>query len=1119
MVFTCAFGLAAQDRVVSGKVVDTSDEPLVGVSVMVKGTSNGCQTDVDGKFTLKIPAKSTVLKFSYIGFDEHSVTVSPNQTHVDVVMKENSVMLEETVVIGYGTQKKVNLTGAVASLDGEKLEGRPATNVSNMLQGSVAGLNITTSSGIPGESAKINIRGKESINSAGPLVLIDGSIGEIDSVNPNDVESISVIKDASAAAVYGARAAFGVILVTTKNGKSKDGKSTVRYNGRIGWETSTTSTDYITQGYWSASYVNLFWQGNTHTNYIQYDDYDMQQLLARVNDKTEHPDRPWVIESNRNGKNQWYYYGNYDWYHTLYRDSHPTQQHNITISGNKDNFKYYLSGGMIAKEGVVRINPDEYKRYNLRSKLDFDINKYASISNNTSFFGSTYEYLGNGTVEDVFAYSARHALACFPMKNPDGSWLYSTPYLSYKVGNGRHILLGEGNHRQIKRKTDFTNTTRLTINPIKQLSIVGDFTYRFYQTRNTLRSNNFSYREYPGGDLGYYTSGAGQNELTEQVGTTNYYSVNAFATYKDTFNDAHNLTVMGGFNYETKNYKNVGATGQNLISADLDDLSLVGTNADGEIVTTVAGGQNEYALQGYFGRVNYDYNGKYLVELSGRYDGSSRFARGSRWGFFPSGSLGWRISEESFMEPTRSWLSNAKIRASYGSLGNQNVSSYYTFLRLVTSHNFASFSFGDTTVPGKYTSLGAPLADDLTWEKTYQYDLGLDLSFFSNRLSFTGDVYIRDTKDMLTDGMALPAVYGASVPQMNNADMRTKGYELSLNWNDSFMLFGKPFNYSVGFNISDYKSEITKYKNNNDKLLGSYYEGQEVGEIWGYTIDGLFQSDEEANEYKNNVDLSYVLCGLPDGWKAGDVRFVDVNGDGAVNNGNSTMITDGNGNYLVKGDVGYEEAVKAVDPATGTKLWTSVPVKSLHNHGDLKKIGNELPTLAYGITASVNYFGFDASVFFQGTGNYHIYPHGQTMGFWGGYGYPYMSFIPTNAMDNVWSVDNPDAYFPRPVAYAATSYNLKASTNTNDRYLQNLRYLRLKNLTVGYTIPSNITKKVCIDKVRVYFTGENLYYWSPLKKRTEYVDPEALISRSNNAYQNAFYPWPKTYMFGLDVTF
>ena len=474
--------VAAQNRTVSGLVVDTMDEPLAGVTVMVTGTTNGGMTDIDGKFSLQVPAKEIQLSFSYVGFQAQTIKVAPGQDNIHVVMHEDAVMLEETVVIGYGTQKKVNVTGAVASIGGKELENRVSHSLTNMLQGSVAGLNVTTSSSVPGESAKINVRGTTSINETNPLVLIDGAEGDLSRVNPNDVESISVIKDASAAAVYGARAAFGVILVTTKSGSEKDGKATVRYSGRVGWEEPTTSTDYVNTGYWSVYTVNLFQNATRGSNYINYTDYDMQQLLARVNDKTEHPDRPWVVEEVRNGRKQWVYYGNYDWYDMMFRKRHPSTQHNVSISGSNKDVKYYLSGALDWQKGIIRVNPDIFRKYNLRSKVDFRINKWASMSNNTSYYSSQYEFQGDGSVENTMIYLSRHALACFPQKNPDGSWLYATPYIgNYKVANGRHILAGEGSHRNVNRVTDFSNTTRLVINPIKQLSITGDFTFRFYQ--------------------------------------------------------------------------------------------------------------------------------------------------------------------------------------------------------------------------------------------------------------------------------------------------------------------------------------------------------------------------------------------------------------------------------------------------------------------------------------------------------------------------------------------------------------------------------------------------------------------------------------------------------------
>lgn len=1066
--------LSAQNRSISGKVFDTNEEPLIGVTVTIENTTIGAITDIDGAFTLQVPEGKVVLNVSYVGFVPQKVTVASGQSNVTVRLSEDAVLLNEVVVVGYGKQKKVNLTGAVASVGGEELENRVTKSLSSMLQGTVAGLNVTTSSGVPGSSASINVRGITSIHESEPLVLIDGAVGDIDRVNPNDVESISVIKDASAAAIYGARAAFGVILVTTKSGAAKDGKATVRYSGRFGWQAPTTSTDYETTGYWSVYTINQFWQANSGTLYVDYTDQDMQELWNRVNDKTEHPDRPWVVEDVRNGRNQWVYYGNYDWWHSLYRDNRPMQQHNVSISGGKDDVKYFVSGSYDKQTGILRENPDIYRKYNLRSKIDFRINEWLTMSNNTSFYSSQYSYLGDGDVENTLAYSARHALACFPQKNPDGSWLYSTPYLNYKVANGRHILLGENSHRNVERSTDFTNTTRLVYAPIRELSFTGDFTYRQYQSRNTSRSNVMYYREYPDGELLSYATGAGANRLDEAVNTNQYYSTNIFGTYDDTFNQAHHLSVVGGMNYEAWKNKNISAYGENLVSTDLDDLDLVGQNAEGATITGVGGGQNEYALLGIFGRINYDYKSRYLFEVSGRYDGTSRFASGSRWGFFPSASAGWRISEESFFQPVRQWIDNLKVRGSFGSLGNQNISSYYSFARLISISSLG-YTFGEGSVLPKYSSLSAPIASGMTWETAQQWDFGFDLTMLGNRLNLTVDGYIRDTKDMLTDGVDLPGVYGADLPDMNAADLRTKGYEITLNWRDRLTLGNKPFEYSVGLNLSDYKSVITKYDNENKTFAKDYYEGMEIGEIWGYVTDGLFQTDEEAKAYAEKVVLSYVLKGQTGGWQAGDVKFVDLDGDGKVGIGSNNV----------------------------------------DNPGDRKILGNSLPSFSYGISASAQWNGFDVSAFFQGTGNHYWYPAGQSMPFWGPYSYPYLSFLQKDFLADVWTAENTDAYFPRAMAYSASGGVL---SNVNDRYLQNLRYLRFKNLTVGYTLPQSWTGKARIESVRIYFTGENLCYWSRLKKHSRYVDPEAAIDRSD-AYNNAYYPWQKSFLFGIDVTF
>lgn len=482
--------------------------------------------------------------------------------------------------------------------------------------------------------------------------------------------------------------------------------------------------------------------------------------------------------------------------------------------------------------------------------------------------------------------------------------------------------------------------------------------------------------------------------------------------------------------------------------------------------------------------MNYDYLGKYLVEISGRYDGSSRFSRGKRWGFFPSGSIGWRFSEEAFFEPLQSWWSNGKIRGSYGTLGNQNVSDYYTFLRKVGAAPFdgdderSKFSFGEGTNYGTYATLGSPIASNLTWEKTHQYDLGFDLGFFNNRLGATIDLYIRDTKDMLAPGVALPSVYGATSPKMNVANLRTKGYEIALNWNDSFELWGNNFSYGVGFNLSDYKSTITKYDNPNKTFAKDYYVGMELGEIWVYETDGFFKTDEEAREYTSKIDHSYddMSKYVGSGWQAGDLKFVDRDGDGKIGIGDNTV----------------------------------------DSPGDRYKYGNKYAHLQYGFRANINYFGFDVSAFFQGTGNHYYYPNGYTYDL-RCYSWSYLSFIPTDFKDKIWSEDNPDAYFPRAMGYQSTGGYLKPGFK-NDRYIQNLRYLRFKNLTVGYTLPQKWTRKALMEKVRVYFTAENLCYWSPLKKNSKYLDPEAIGTHDGES-NNMFYPWSKSFMFGLDVTF
>ncbi len=1096
-----SMSLNAQNREVSGQVLDTEQYPIIGAAVIYSGT--GAVTDIDGNFTVTVPAGTVELEVSCMGYVTKKVAVPDTQSNITVILDLDQMLIEETVVVGYGTQKKVNLTGAISVVDDDALKDRSSHNLVTMLQGSVPGLNISTQSGNPGSSGKLNIRGFTSINQTDPIVLIDGAIGDLEDVNPNDVQSISVIKDAAAAAVYGARAAYGVILVTTKSGSDDDGKAKIRYSGKFGWEEPTTSTDYEDRGYWSVLTLDTFWATQkSGTKYTRYTDQDMIELLARVNDKTENPARPWIKEEVRNGRNQYVYYGNYDWYHELFRDQHPVQQHNISISGGSKNIKYFISGGFDHQTGIMKINPDVYKKYNLRAKIDAKLNKIMRFSNNSAFYNSAYTFVGLGNPQNIFQ-QLRHVTAAFPLVHPDGTYPYeNNPMLNsstYRIGNARHIVMMEGKDKNIESKFNFANTSELTITPIEQLSVVANFTYRRVYDSDIYRLVPVTYSAFPGETA---VSQQHDDKLTENTSTRNYLSGNVFATYEDTFKENHNLKIMAGFNAETYHRKDVDVTAYNLTDVDLMDFRLVGTDASGAKRIELDGSQNEYALMGFFGRVNYDYKGRYLIEASGRYDGSSRFAKGHRWGLFPSVSAGWRISEENWFAPAKEVVNNLKLRASFGSLGNQNVG-YYDYLRLVTITNIGSggYTFGEGTTLADYSNLSAPNSSALTWETTEQYNVGLDASLFDSRLNLTAEAYIRDTKDMLVQGGSLPSVYGADSPKENSAELRTRGYELSISWRDQFMLAGKPFGYSVSASLSDYDSHITRYDNNPEKLLSDYYEGMRIGDIWGFEVDGLFATDDEAAEYQNNVcdALTYIKT-LSDsdrmvgGFRAGDLRYVDLDNDGSGPNG-INQITIGKNT--------------ANDP------------------GDRKIIGNWLPSMQYGFNLSFDWAGFDVSAFFQGLGNTEYYPAGNSFAFWGSYSYPYYSaFLPRNFMSTVWSEDNPDAYFPRPRVYSSTGGELRPA---NTRYLQNIAYLRFKNLTVGYTLPEKWTKAIHIEKVRFYFSGENLAYWSPLKKYTKYLDPESISRRtldqtSDGIYKGndsdfMAYPWQKTFMFGIDITF
>ena len=756
----------------------------------------------------------------------------------------------------------------------------------------------------------------------------------------------------------------------------------------------------------------------------------------------------------------------------MYNDIKPVHNHNVSFSGGTKRMKYFFSGNYNREQGMFRQSPDVYQKYNLRSRLTFDVTKWLQISNNTSYFSSTYNYPGRSGVNNSFASSTVHALASYPTQNPDGSGVYTTDYNGYQLMDGLAMVLHKDLHKNVDKVNQLQTTIEAKITPIKQLEIVGNYSYYYMASNAMNRTVNLEYSQVPG-EILVLNSGMGENKLYERINTNTFNSTNVFATYTDTYAENHNLKVMVGANYEQKNLKDVMLTGYDLMSDTLNDQNLIGTNADGEKRMETDGAQNQYATMGFFGRLNYDYMGKYLFELSGRYDGTSRFPRNQRWGFFPSASVGWRVSEEDFFDPLKGWWNNFKVRYSYGSLGNQQVG-YYDYIREI-SLSTQSYLFGGAQP--LTSSIGNPVSSTFTWETVNQHNLGLDMGFLSNRLSFTAEAYIRDTKNMLTTGDSLPATYGASSPKTNNADLRTKGYELSISWKDMFMLAGKPFEYNASVHFNDYVTHITRFNNPDKSFSKSYYEGMRYGDIWGYTVDGFFATDEEAASYP--VDQKIVnniinaSAGSEKGLKAGDLKYVDLNGNGKIDIGENT----------------------ADDP------------------GDRRIIGNSKPRYQYGINLGFNWMGFDFSMFFQGIGKIDWYPGADARSFWGPYARPYMTFIPKDFHTLYWTEENPDAYFPRPRGYIAMNTE-RALGAVNTKYLQNIGYCRLKNLTVGYSLPQTWMKKANIDGIRVYFTGENLGYFAP-GLHSDYIDPEMAMTNGNLR----IYPWQKTFMFGVDITF
>ena len=1024
--------VAIQEKQIKGTVTDNTGVPLMGVSVMQEGTANGVTTDFDGNFTINAPIGSTLV-FTYVGMKTINIAVKSSTNTMSVTMEADQEMLDEVVVIGYGETSKETLIDAVNKVDPKSIEERPVSNAANALQGVSPGLNVTQSSGKPGSEPRLNIRGFTSINGGSPLIIVDGVEGDINSLNPNDIESISVLKDAGSSAIYGARGAFGVVLVTTK--KAKKGNITVDVSNTTVISSPTINTDFVTDPYKAVTLVDEAFRTAVGRNYTGYTEADYAALLEVSKD----PSKARVISDYRNGKLQYVHYGATDWWDTFFRDSYPSNITNVSISGGSDKVKSYFSYRNYQATGILKVQDDQYKQYNLRGKIDVEVNDWLTFSNNMQYNSANDVEHGGSQYgwRDVWGSLIWvHALPSYMPTNPDGSALWRTELNNYTVGDGVYASLLQGKSKQVTDDTEFSNIATAKLNPLPGFDITASYAIRKVTFNRYQRSTRIPYSIFVD-DINTF----GSDKLTEYNNSSSYNAFNIFGEYKKQLGN-HSLTGMVGFNQENYQIKSIEASKQNSISDDLNSLGLATSNAE------TTGSASEWALQGLFYRFSYDFKKKYLIEFNGRYDGSSRFPEEHRWGFFPSVSAGWIVSKEDFFDGINDTFSLLKLRASYGSLGNQNISDYAYIPTLNKGINTGYAIDGSTL--GYIESPGLN-PNEITWEEVKTLNLGVDVGFFNNSLTAGFDWFQRDTDGMLTAGATLPSVLGTSSPQENAADLRTRGFELSLGYNKTFQVANSPFNFSITGTLSDSETIITRFDNPSNSLL-DFYEGMTIGELWGYHIDGLFQSEEEIVGHADQTRVSNRIMAAG-GLQPGDVRYVDLNGDGVINEGENTV----------------------------------------DNPGDRRIIGNSAPHYLYSFKVSSSWKGFDISAFFQGVGQQDWYPNTDSRTFWAMYNRPYDSFIRKDLANNIWSPENPDAYFPRMFGYIALSDN-DALGAVNDRYIQDISYLRLKNLTVGYTIPKNIIDRLPFTKFRIYFSGENLLTFSKL---TDYIDPEAASNSVN----------------------
>lgn len=1101
-----AFNVAAQTVTVSGVVKDAvTNEPLIAATVMVKGITNGVSTDIDGKYSIQAKPED-VLVCQIIGYKDQEMTVG-QRSKIDFLLEEDNQMLEATVVVGYGTLKKTQLVGSVENLDGEAIGDRPNANVTRSLQGQIAGLNIVQTDGKATHSGSIYIRGngtsyntrknfsssaagsKHSIGNEGSaLVLIDGVEGSLSQVNPADIETVAVLKDASSAAIYGARAAYGVILVTTKNADTD--KITVTYNGAFSLNSRIVKWEdnIVTDGLeWTDAFYEFYGNDDRvpgssgkvpttmNTNNIAMSGTTYLDTFRALRNAGYDS-----IYGGVGSAGQYLYFGSYNWLDHVYKDYTTATTHDIGVRGSTKKLTYNLTGRYFNQGGIYKIGDENYNTFNIRAKAKLQINKWLAIDNNTSVFRSKSNQPMFSNTSAIGHQIDQHGQPVFVPYNEDGTWSLSgvkTAYASFF----------EGNTGQDDSNLVLNTTLGATIDIIPEvLKVRGDFSYK--ATRR--------WRERYRAPLTFYAKPGVVTEYVTQAGSyksrwtydTDYITANAVLTWTPKLNEKHDLNVVGGWNLEDYRYdRNYLQRLGMLIPEMYNSFELF----DGEM--KVEQNDSSYGIIGFFGRANYTFLRRYIFEASARYDGSSKFPSNSQWGLFPSFSIGWRVSEEPWMKWSKGWMENLKLRANYGSLGNGTISPYSFLETMGISKSSVIFDGGYVN----YTKNPAVVPSTLTWETVTTYDVGLDFDILKSRLSFSGDYYVRNTTDLITVGYELPQIYGASAPKGNFAALQTKGWEATLSWRDSFKLAGKDFNYSIKGSIWDTRTWVDEYTSTSGDIL-DYYTGKELGEIWGFRTDGIFRSNEEANAWATD---SYHKNGSNFRAYAGDLKFLDLNGDGKIDYGKGT----------------------------------------LDDWGDLDRIGNTTPRYQYGINLDFKWNGIGLSMFFQGVGKRDWYPMVETAYFWGQYNRPYSGYLmKTQTGDNYaqidystenWVVTNYDKnpYWSRRVGYSANR-NVGPLTVENDHYLLNAAYIRLKNLTVDYSFPKKMLEKANIQGLRVYCSMENLWTWSPMFKHTDMFDPEGIgvgdsdfDSTSNIGLSGIgdgmSYPMLRTITFGVGLTF